>query len=56
MADADYRWWAIFLGGLGVGTLFVLFGATEAIQTTGIGFISAALGAGATYRIGPTKS
>jgi hypothetical protein len=54
-ADIEYRWWAIFLGGICIGTLFVMAGTTEGIQTTGIGLISAALGAGATAKIGPTK-
>jgi hypothetical protein len=55
VSDLDYRWWAIFVGGLGVGTAFVLLGQTEAIVTTGISLISAALGAGATAQIGPKK-
>ncbi len=55
MGDLEYRWWAIFVGGLVIGTVFVMFGANEGVQTTGIGLISAALGAGATAKIGPTK-
>lgn len=51
----DYRWWGIFLGTLGTGILFTMWGNTETVQGVGLMCIGSALGVGVTAKIGPTK-
>jgi hypothetical protein len=54
MTDIDYRWWAVFVGSLGAGIAFVLYG-DDVVRATGLTLLGTALGAGATAKIGPTR-
>lgn len=51
MADLDYRWWAIFLGQVGVGLALTFFSDQE----FGKLLLASAFGQGVTSKMGPTK-